>query len=108
MIHSLIKNSFILLVVFLVSLTFALIYAFYEIKLDADKLIDYNPPTSSLILDSKGRMITYLVAKNEEDNRSEHRIYAKYDEIPGDMVEALVAIEDTQFFEHKGINPSAL
>ncbi len=108
MIHSLIKNSFILLVVFLVSLTFALIYAFYEIKLDADKLIDYNPPTSSLILDSKGRMITYLVAKNEEDNRSEHRIYAKYDEIPGDMVEALVAIEDTQFFEHKGINPSAI
>ncbi|MCG3717445.1 transglycosylase domain-containing protein, partial [Aliarcobacter butzleri] len=32
----------------------------------------------------------------------------KYDDIPARVIEGLVAIEDTQFFEHWGINPDAI
>jgi penicillin-binding protein 1A len=40
--------------------------------------------------------------------KDQHRLYAKYDEIPGFLIEALVAMEDTQFFEHDGVNPDAI
>ena len=38
----------------------------------------------------------------------EHRYYVSYENIPPRMVEALVAIEDTDFFEHHGVNPDAI
>lgn len=37
-----------------------------------------------------------------------HRYYARFDEIPPRIIEALVAIEDTTFFEHPGINIDAI
>lgn len=101
MVNQLIKGSILLLVIFGVALFVAFIYAYNEIKLDADKLINYNPPTSSVILDAKGEKIAYIF-------KEQHRLYAKYNEIPGSLVEALVAIEDTRFFEHNGVNPDAI
>jgi penicillin-binding protein 1A len=38
----------------------------------------------------------------------EHRYYVSYDNIPPRLIEALVAIEDTDFFEHHGVNPDAI
>ena len=101
MVNRLIKGSIVLALIFAVALFAAFIYAYNEIKLDADKLINYNPPTSSIILDAKGDKIAYVF-------KGKHRLYATYDEIPGYVVEALVAIEDTRFFEHNGINPDAI
>ncbi len=101
MFHSLIKGSIILTILFAVALTAAFIYAYEEISLDADKLINYKPQTSSVILDRNGEKIAYVFKK-------QHRLYANYDEIPGLLVEGLVAMEDTQFFEHNGINPDAI
>ena len=101
MVNRLIKGSIVLALIFAIALFIAFIYAYNEIKLDADKLINYNPPTSSIILDDKGNKISYVF-------KGQHRLYATYDEIPGYVVEALVAIEDTRFFEHNGVNPDAI
>jgi len=98
---SLIKGSIILSIVFVAALAAAFIYAYNEISLDADKLIQYTPQTSSVILDRNGKKLAYVYKK-------QHRLYATYDEIPGQLVEGLVAMEDTQFFEHNGINPDAI
>ena len=101
MVNRLIKGSIVLALIFAVALFAAFIYAYNEIKLDADKLINYKPATSSVILDDKGNKIAYVF-------KGQHRLYATYDEIPGYVVEALVAIEDTRFFEHNGVNPDAI
>jgi penicillin-binding protein 1A len=101
MINQFIKGSIALVLIFAVALFAAFIYAYNEVKLDADKLINYNPPTSSIILDANGNKISYIF-------KGQHRLYATYDEIPGYLVEALVAIEDTRFFEHNGVNPDAI
>jgi len=98
---SVIKGSIILTMVFFVALTAAFIYAYEEISLDADKLINYKPETSSVILDRNGENLAYVFKK-------QHRLYATYDEIPGFLVEGLIAMEDTRFFEHNGVNPDAI
>ncbi len=77
------------------------IYSYQKLNVDADKLINYSPDVSSEIVDRHGRRLAYVFKK-------QHRLYANYDEIPGYMVEALVAIEDTKFFEHNGVNPDAI
>ena len=101
MINGLIKGSIILLMIFVVALAAAFIYAYEEVKLDADKLINYKPEISSVILDRNGKQLAYVFKKR-------HRLYARYDELPGYLVEALVAVEDTLFFEHPGVNPDAV
>jgi len=100
-IHGLIKGSIILFTIFAIALTAAFIYAYEEIKLDADKLINYKPEISSVILDRNGRQLAYVF-------KERHRLYARYDELPGYLVEALIAVEDTRFFEHPGVNPDAI
>jgi len=76
-------------------------YAYKAVEVDANRLIAYTPEISSEILDRKGRHISYIFGKR-------HRLYATFDEIPGFLIEALIATEDTKFFEHKGINPEAI
>jgi len=99
--NSLVKGSIILAMIFGVALTAAFIYAYEEISLDADKLINYKPETSSIIYDRNGEKLAYVF-------KNQHRLYARYDEIPGFLVEGLVAMEDTRFFEHNGVNPDAI
>ncbi|MEA3418479.1 MAG: PBP1A family penicillin-binding protein [Campylobacterota bacterium] len=101
MINGLIKGSIILFMIFVIALIAAFIYAYEEVKLDADKLINYKPEISSVILDRNGEQLAYVFKKR-------HRLYARYDELPGYLVEALVAVEDTRFFEHPGVNPDAI
>jgi len=101
MFNAFVKGSIILAIVFAVALGAAFIYAYEQIALDADKLINYKPETSSVILDRNGEKLAYVFKK-------QHRLYARYDEIPGFLVEGLVAMEDTRFFEHNGVNPDAI
>ena len=68
---------------------------------DLSKLTNYNPPKTSQIFDKNGEKIANIFDK-------EHRYYAKFEEIPPRAIEALVAIEDTTFFEHPGINIDAI
>lgn len=98
---SLVKGSIILIMLFGIALIAAFIYAYEEISLDADKLINYKPETSSVIMDRYGNKLAYIF-------KGQHRLYARYDEIPGMLIEGLVAMEDTRFFEHSGVNPDAI
>jgi len=78
------------------------LYTLYEeIKHDVDKVVNYNPKLTTQFYDKKGR----LIANTFKD---ENREYVKYDDIPARIIEALIAIEDTQYFEHHGINPDAI
>ncbi len=72
-----------------------------KIKLDADKLIHYHPEMTTRIYDRNGELIANIF-------KDKHRLYAPFDEIPPRMIEALVAIEDTVFFEHSGVNYEAI
>lgn len=81
---------------------FGWLYTLYEeIKDDVDKVVNYNPKLTTQFYDKKGR----LIANTFKD---ENREYVKYDDIPARIIEGLVAIEDTQYFEHYGINPDAI
>ncbi|GAA6986994.1 transglycosylase domain-containing protein [Helicobacter pylori] len=68
---------------------------------DIAKIKDYRPGVVSQILDRKGRLIANIYDK-------EFRFYARFEEIPPRFVESLLAVEDTLFFEHGGINLDAI
>lgn len=78
------------------------LYDLYEeIKDDINTVVNYSPKQSTQFFDKDGK----LLANTFKD---ENREYVKYDDIPARVIEGLVAIEDTQFFEHFGVNPDAI
>lgn len=78
-----------------------LLFLYNQIRFDIDKVINYKPPLTTQFYDKNGELVANIF---EEENR----LYVEYDDIPPRVVEALVAIEDTQFFEHNGINLDAI
>ncbi|OBV29319.1 penicillin-binding protein 1A [Helicobacter sp. CLO-3] len=74
---------------------------YVDLSADIDKVKHYTPKLASQIYDRKNRLIANIFD-------TEFRFYAKFDEIPPRMIEALLAIEDTLFFEHSGINYDAI
>ncbi|MCF6340960.1 MAG: PBP1A family penicillin-binding protein [Sulfurimonas sp.] len=68
---------------------------------DISSLVNYKPPLTTRIYDKNGNKIANIF-------ETRHRYYATFDEIPPKMIEALLAIEDTTFFEHPGINIDAI
>lgn len=78
-----------------------LLNLYNEIRGDLDKVVNYNPPKTTQFFDKDGKLIANIF-------NNEHRLYVKYEDIPARVVEALVAIEDTHFFEHHGLNPDAI
>ncbi|MBL0709249.1 MAG: PBP1A family penicillin-binding protein [Sulfurimonas sp.] len=68
---------------------------------DISALTNYKPEVSTRIYDKNGDKIANIFNKK-------HRYYATFSQIPPKMIEALVAIEDTTFFEHPGINIDAI
>jgi len=62
------------------------------------------------IADAKGQPLSsyeleplLITGLSEDSNRTKRRILT-YDEIPQDLVHAVLAIEDRKFFEHSGVN----
>ena len=78
-----------------------LLYVYAQIRFDAYGIIDYKPKLTTQIFDRHGKLVANLFD-------GEHRLYVPYEAIPPRVVEALVAIEDTSFFEHGGINVEAI
>jgi len=77
------------------------LYLYSNVRFEAYKIIDYKPKLTTQIFDRNGELIANVFDK-------ENRIYVKYKDIPPRLIEALVAIEDTSFFEHGGVNFEAI
>ncbi len=95
------KISLFFLVAFVLAPFGILGYYLTQYEYDISKLVDFNPPQTTRIYDKNGEKIANLFAK-------EHRYYATFEEIPPRLIEALLAIEDTSFFEHHGVNFDAI
>ncbi|WP_457745313.1 penicillin-binding protein 1A [Sulfurimonas sp.] len=76
-------------------------YYYFDYDYDISSLVDYKPELTSRIYDKNGEKIANIFDKKD-------RYYASFDEIPPKAVEALIAIEDTTFFEHSGVNFGAI
>lgn len=72
-----------------------------DIHFEAYSIIDYNPRLTTQVYDRNGELIANIFD-------DENRLYVAYKDVPGKIIEALVAIEDTAFFEHEGINIEAI
>ncbi len=62
----------------------------------------------SFRLDANSKIIYYDSEGNEQIlqdlHGSENRIWADYDEIPEDLINAFLAVEDSRFWNHKGVD----
>jgi penicillin-binding protein 1A len=96
-----IKYIFGLLIIIGLAIAGWLYNLYDEIKHDVDTVVNYAPKQSTQFYDKDGNIIANTF-------KDENREYLKYDDIPARIIEGLVAIEDTQFFEHSGINPDAI
>ena len=63
---------------------------------DASELADYRPPTATRVYAGDGTLIGEF--------SDERRIYVSYDQIPLTVVQAFLAAEDRNFFQHGGID----
>lgn len=96
-----IKKLFTLIVVLFVAMLVGLIVLYSQIRFDIDKIVDYKPRLTTQFFDKNGVHLGNIFEK-------ENRLYVNYASIPPRVTEALVAIEDTNFFEHSGINIDAI
>lgn len=90
-----------LLITLVIGVCFVLAQFYSRVSLDVDQIVSHKDPLATQIFDTRGRLIANVF--NEE-----LRFYATYDEIPPRIVESLIAMEDTLFFEHDGINFDAI
>jgi penicillin-binding protein 1A len=67
---------------------------------DAGDLADYHPPTATRVYAWDGTLIG-------EFSR-ERRIFVPYDQIPPQLVQAFLAAEDRNFFQHGGVDVQGL
>ncbi|HEB9325560.1 TPA: penicillin-binding protein 1A [Campylobacter jejuni] len=76
------------------------VYLFTSADAEGYTFKEYKPPLTTQIYDRNGKLVANIF--------EQHRFYAPYEELPPRLIEALVAIEDTSFFEHNGVNIDAI
>lgn len=76
-------------------------YYYTQFSYDLDKLINYTPSLTTKVYDRNGDKIANMFDV-------ENRYYVSFNQVPAQLVEALLAIEDTSFFEHEGVNFDAI
>ena len=95
------KKKFIYLSILAFAGVLYLMYYYNQVKYEMNALIEYNPTLTTEIYDRNGEKIANMFDK-------EHRYLVHFEDIPPQIIEALLAIEDTMFFEHPGINIDAI
>ena len=95
------KKIIILMILLGLGILVWLVVLYSQIRFDINKVINYNPPLTTRFYDRNDKLIANVF-------KNENRLYVKYKDIPPLIIESLVAIEDTQFFEHNGINFDAI
>jgi penicillin-binding protein 1A len=96
-----INKIFVFIILFITSIFVWLLFLYSQIRFDIDNIINYKPPLTTQFFDKNGKLLANIFNK-------EHRFYVKFKDIPTRIVESLIAIEDTQFFEHNGVNEEAI
>lgn len=88
---------FILSSLFLFSSTSIFLYAYFSIK-------DLSNPEINQVIEKKYSKI-YDSSHQEIESLGENKkLYIKYNEIPTLLINALISVEDNEFFYHNGIN----
>ena len=64
------------------------------------ELAEFTPDTTTRLYDRNGELISELF--------KEKRDVVKYEDMPQNLVNAFVAMEDNDFYSHIGINPKAI
>lgn len=77
------------------------LYGIIVYNSNIDAVVEYNPKLTTQVLDRENKLIANVFD-------GEHRVYAPFEQIPPRLIEALIAIEDTAFFEHDGVNYEAI
>ena len=77
-----------------------LFYWFSRNLPDVDRLAHYKPPAATRVFDLQGHLLA--------EYADEFRIVVPMDEIPKRLIQAFLAAEDQQFYEHPGINPARI
>ena len=95
------KKLFLLLLALITALVIWLVFLYSQIRFDIKNIVDYKPRLTTQFFDRQGKLVANIFDK-------EHRFYVEFKDIPPRIVESLIAIEDTQFFEHNGINEEAI
>ena len=96
------KKYMIIAAVLLIATPFAMFWYYYtQVTYDLDKLINYTPALTTKVYDKNGDKIANMFD-------AENRYYVAFNEVPPQLIEALLAIEDTSFFEHEGVNFDAI
>jgi len=72
-----------------------------QIRFDITHIVDYKPNLTTQFIDKNDKLVANIFDK-------QHRFYVKFKDIPPRIIESLIAIEDTQFFEHNGVNVDAI
>ena len=93
------KNFFMLFSIGTISAFLFLIFIAYNFGKDLpnfDKLSYYQPRLVSKIFTSNGNFL--------EDYSNENRIFAKYEEIPTELINCFLVSEDVNFYNHIGID----
>ena len=72
-----------------------LTFAMYSDLPEINRLEDYKPNVVTRILDKDGRKIAELY--------KEKRVWISFEDIPELLKQAIIATEDTEFFQHKGL-----
>lgn len=78
------------------------LYGVYaEVQDEIESVKHRKMDITTQLFDRKGRLVANLFDQH-------YRLYAKFEEIPPRVIEILLAVEDTLFFEHIGVNPDAI
>lgn len=96
---SLFKLFGFLFLVFLlfISILITVAYLYLKINLPSiNRLKNYRPVQTNLIIDTNGKVIGFLGQKK--------RIFVPLNKIPSHVIHAFIAAEDARFYEHKGID----
>ncbi|MFA6427261.1 MAG: PBP1A family penicillin-binding protein [Candidatus Magasanikbacteria bacterium] len=67
-----------------------------------DRLLDSSIAQSTKIYDRTGEHLLYEIFAQEK------RTIIEFEEVPKDLVNGVIATEDTKFYEHKGIRPLSI
>ncbi len=78
-----------------------ILFFYNQLGNQTQALVEYKPQLTTRIYDRNNVLIANVFAE-------EHRLLVRYDAIPPRLIEALLAIEDTTFFEHPGVNIDAI